>query len=110
MVGNHDIVPDYWDGDNPDKGLTWGINDGGSYCNDVALSIVTNQLNTSKSYGVENVERFTDGTNHTQMQPFTFTFKGVRFYVGQTYWFQKPYSEPSMFSFKKRLVTPSGYV
>ncbi|MBR6181875.1 MAG: metallophosphoesterase [Prevotella sp.] len=109
MVGNHDIVPDYWDGDNPDKGLTWGINDGGSYCNDVALSIVTNQLNTAKSYGVENVERFTDGTSYTQMQPFTFTFKGVRFYVGQTYWFQKPYSKPSMFS-SATYYAPDGVI
>ena len=81
MVGNHDIVPDYWTGSNPDKGLTYGFNDGGSYCNDVALGIVTDQLNTAKNYGVENVTRFTDGTSHTQMQPFTFTFQGVRFYV-----------------------------
>lgn len=91
MVGNHDIVPDYWTGTDPDYGLTGG-SAGGSTCNDVALGVVTDQLNTAKSYGIENVTRFTDGTNHTQMQPFTFTFQGVRFYVGQTYWFQKPYS------------------
>lgn len=24
MLGNHDVVPDYWTGDNPDEGLTWG--------------------------------------------------------------------------------------
>lgn len=109
MVGNHDIVPDYWTGSNPDKGLTFGFNDGGSFCNDVALGIVTDQLNTAKKYGVENVERFTDGTNHTQMQPFTFTFKGVRFYVGQTYWFQKPYSKPSLFS-SATYYAPDGVI
>ena len=109
MVGNHDIVPDYWDGDNPDKGLTYGFNDGGSYCNDVALGIVTDQLNTAKNYGIENVERFTDGTSHTQMQPFTFKFKGVRFYVGQTYWFQKPYSKPSFIS-SATYYAPDGVI
>lgn len=109
MVGNHDIVPDYWTGDNPDKGLTWGFNDGGSYCNDVALGIVTDQLNTAKSYGIENVTRFTDGTSHTQMQPFSFTFRGVRFYVGQTYWFQKPYSKPSLLS-SATYYAPDGVI
>lgn len=109
MVGNHDIVPDYWTGTNPDKGLTYGIKDGGSYCNDVALGIVTDQLNTAKSHGVENVTRFTDGTDHTQMQPFTFTFKGVRFYVGQTYWFQKPYTKPSIFT-SATYYAPDGVI
>ncbi len=109
MVGNHDIVPDYWTGTNPDKGLTWGFNDGGSYCNDVALNLVTQQLSTAQNYGVENVKRFTDGTSHTQMQPFTFTFKGVRFYVGQTYWFQKPYSKPSMLS-SATYYAPDGVI
>ena len=109
MVGNHDIVPDYWTGSNPDKGLTYGFNDGGSYCNDVALGIVTDQLNTAKNYGVENVTRFTDGTSHTQMQPFTFTFQGVRFYVGQTYWFQKPYTKPSLFS-SATYYAPDGVI
>ena len=109
MVGNHDIVPDYWTGSDPDKGLTYGFHDGGSYCNDVALDIVTDQLNTAKNYGVENVERFTDGTKHTQMQPFTFTFKGVRFYVGQTYWFQKPYTKPTILS-SATYYAPDGVI
>ena len=109
MVGNHDIVPDYWTGSNPDKGLTYGFNDGGSYCNDVALGIVTDQLNTAKNYGIENITRFTDGTGHTQMQPFTFTFQGVRFYVGQTYWFQKPYTKPSLFS-SATYYAPDGVI
>ena len=109
MVGNHDIVPDYWTGDNPDKGLTYGFNDGGSYCNDVALGIVTDQLNTAKNYEVTDVTRFTDGTTHTQMQPFTFKFNGVRFYVGQTYWFQKPYTKPSLFS-SATYYAPDGVI
>ena len=97
MVGNHDVVPDYWTGDNPDKGLTWGSN-GGSYCNDIARAIVEAQCDTAVMHGIENYKKFSDGSSHTQIQPFTFTFKGVRFYCGQAYWFQKPYDKPDLFS------------
>ena len=98
LCGNHDLVPDYWDGDDLDEGLTWGINDGGSYCNDIALKVVSDQLTTAKNYGIENVQLITDGTSHTQANPFSFMFNGVRFYCGQTYWFQKTYTKPSLFS------------
>ncbi len=92
LAGNHDLVPDYWGADETsDKGLTSGLT-GGSACNDVALKIVTDQRNTAVTNGISNVQVFNDGTGHTQANPFAFTFGGVRFYCGQTYWFQKPYS------------------
>lgn len=98
MVGNHDVVPDYWSGANGDKGLTWGLNDGGSYCNKIAFDIVSKYLLSAQNYGIENVQRFSQSNGETQPEPFTFTFKGIRFYIGQTYWFQKPYDNPTMFS------------
>lgn len=109
MVGNHDVVPDYWTGTDGDEGLTWGFNDGGAYCNDIAYGIVTNYLSSSQSYGVENVERFSQGNGDVQPQPFTFTFKGVRFYIGQTYWFQKPYDKPGVISSAK-YYAPNGII
>lgn len=98
MLGNHDVVPDYWTGDNPDKGLTYGIgsNEGGSGSNDVAMELVRNQVDTAKNHGITDVEWITDGTKHTQLSPFTFTFQGVRFYCGQAYWFQKTYDKPTL--------------
>ena len=109
LCGNHDLVPDYWDGDEPDKGLTYGWNDGGSYCNDVALGVVSDQRETAKNYGIENVQFITDGTSHTQANPFTFTFNGVRFYCGQTYWFQKPYTKPGLLS-SATYYAPDGVI
>lgn len=90
MIGNHDIAPDYWGSGNTDASLK-ALGTAGS-SNKTSLDLVTNYLNTAKGYGIENVVRFTQPSGDTQPEPFTFTFKGVRFYVGQTYWFQKPYT------------------
>lgn len=110
MAGNHDVVPDYWTGENPDKGLTYGFNDGGSYCNDVARGIVEDYCNTAVSRGwISDYEQIVDGTSHTQAKPFTFKFNGVRFYVGQTYWFQKPYTKPGLFS-SATYYAPDGVI
>lgn len=108
LCGNHDLVPDYWTGDNPDKGLTYGSS-GGASCNDVALGVVNDQRTTAKNYGIENVQLITDGTNHIQANPFTFTFNGVRFYCGQTYWFQKPYTKPGLLS-SATYYAPDGVI
>lgn len=98
MLGNHDVVPDYWTGSNPDKGLTYGIGStgGGSGSNDVAMKLVRAQVDTAKTHGISDVEWISDGSKHTQLNPFTFTFQGVRFYCGQAYWFQKPYDKPTL--------------
>ena len=109
LCGNHDLVPDYWTGTNPDKGLTWGFNDGGAYCNKIALGIVDTYLEAAQGNGLENVVRFTQTNGETQAQPFTFTFKGVRFYIGQTYWFQKPYDEPGLLS-SATYYAPNGII
>lgn len=91
MAGNHDLVPDYWTGESPDYGLTSGTT-GGSACNDKALEIIANQWATAANLGGFTVTTINDGTDHTQANPFAFEYKGVQFYCGQTYWFQKPYS------------------
>ncbi len=100
MAGNHDLVPDYWtnaeDPSNPDKGLTYSIvGTGGSDCNDKALEIIANQWAEAARLGGFTVNTINDGTGHTQANPFVFEYKGVQFYCGQTYWFQKPYEKPS---------------
>lgn len=109
MCGNHDLVPDYWTGDNPDKGLTYGFNDGGAYCNDIALQLVADQYAEAQKHGIGTVEVISDDSKRTQANPFTFTFNGVRFYCGQTYWFQKPYSKPTLFG-SATYYAPDGVV
>ena len=103
MAGNHDLVPDYWtneeDPTNPDKGLTYSLDGtGGSDCNDKALSIIANQWAEAAQFGGFTVNTINDGTGHTQANPFVFEYKGVQFYCGQTYWFQKPYEKPALLS------------
>lgn len=110
MCGNHDLVPDYWTGNDPDKGLTWGFYDGGSYCNDVALGMVSDYLSAAENLGIENVTRFKQEEGEVQPAPFTFTFKGVRFYVGQTYWFQKPYDKPKTSFSSATYYAPNGII
>lgn len=112
MLGNHDAVPDYWTGDNPDKGLTYGIGStgGGSGSNDVAMKLVRAQVDTAKTHGISDVEWITDGSKHTQLSPFTFTFQGVRFYCGQAYWFQKPYDKPTLLKRDATYYAPDGVI
>lgn len=92
MCGNHDLVPDYWEGG--DRGVTYG---GGHTANIKALDIVSRQLDEAKKHGVTEVVRFHDPelkSGTTQFAPFVVNFRGINFYCGQTYWFQKPYTNP----------------
>lgn len=99
IAGNHDLSPDYWTGENPDKGAT----SSGSNADDETISAITSNNNYWNSQGVfdENIQYFTDesktGSNYFQSKPFTFKFKDVRFYCAQTYWFQKIYKKPGLF-------------
>lgn len=92
MCGNHDLVPDYWTGENPDKGLTIGIGSGMS-SNKLSLELIDEYRNNLSKYGISDAKVIADKTSYAQFNPYSFTFNGVRFYVGQTYWFQKPYSK-----------------
>lgn len=92
MCGNHDLVPDYWEGG--DRGVTYG---GGHTANMKALDVVSKQIEEAKKHGVTEVVRFHDSnlkSGTTQFDPFVVNFRGVNFYCGQTYWFQKPYTNP----------------
>ena len=93
VCGNHDLVPDYWSGG--DEGLTWS----GQSCNSTALGIATSFYTAaqSKTNPITDCSRISDGTSHTQTQPMAFMFGGVRFYLAQTYWFQKPYSGSTVY-------------
>lgn len=110
MAGNHDLVPDYWTGDNPDNGLTWGTT-AGAGCNDKALSIISTQRTKAAGFGGFTVDVIKDAdfAGDVQIEPFAFTFKGVRFYCGQTYWFQKPYKKPQLWS-SATYYAPDGVI
>ena len=98
IAGNHDLSPDYWTGEDPDKGVTTS----GSSADDKTLSAITTNNNYWNSQGVfdENIQYFTDdsksGSSYFQSKPFTFVFKDVRFYCAHTYWFQKLYKKPAL--------------
>lgn len=73
------------------------------------MNLVKNQVDTAKYHGITDVEWITDGTKHTQLSPFTFTFQGVRFYCGQAYWFQKTYDKPTLFN-SATYYAPDGVI
>ena len=103
MCGNHDLVPDYWEGG--DYGVTYGIgNNGGHNANVKSLNMVTEYLNEAKKHGV-SVEIIRDKvlqSSAQQFSPFVVTFRGINFYCGQTFWFQKPYTIPGLFDMGKK--------
>ena len=109
IAGNHDLSPDYWTGDNPDKGATWS----GSNADDQTISAITDNNDFWNSQGVfdENIQYLTDQskTDCFQSKPFTFKFKDVRFYCAQTYWFQKLYKRPGIFS-SATYYAPDGVI
>lgn len=98
LLGNHDLAPDYWTGENGGNGLTGGT--GGAYYNDLSIEIAKEHLSQAQNNGISEVQIFKDndlGSSVTQCEQFAFKYKGVRFYVGHTYWFQKPYKMNSVF-------------
>ena len=107
MAGNHDLSPDLWD--DGSKGVTWGLNDGGAYYDGITLDLITAQNNTAATNGGFTINTFTQSDGEVQIKPFAFTFKGVDFYCGQTYWYQKPYDAPSMLSDAK-FYAPDGVI
>ena len=85
MFGNHDIkIAEHNDG------YMAGSASSTSH-NKVSLECIEGYKTTAQSNGIENLQNFTQSEGEFQMKPFTFTFKGVRFYIGQSYWFQTPY-------------------
>jgi len=96
MCGNHDLVPDYWEGG--DRGVTYGTSSGHA-CNQKALAIVEAQREKAMSFmpdGVEATVIRTSDKNVQQFNPFVIRYRGVNFYCGQTYWFQKLYTPPTL--------------
>ena len=91
MAGNHDYVPEYWTGADGDEGLTGG-DSGGIADNETTKATVNRFRQSAAQLGCEEMQLLTDGSGHRQPDVFTFRFRGVRFYCGQTYWFQKGYT------------------
>ena len=110
LLGNHDLAPDYWTGQNGTAGLTYG-NTGGSGYNDKSIAIVKEHRTQAQNNGISEVEIFKDNNLKcdVQIEPFAFKFKGVRFYVGHTYWFQKPYNKPGLIS-SATYYAPDGVI
>ncbi|MCR5820147.1 MAG: metallophosphoesterase, partial [Bacteroidaceae bacterium] len=97
IAGNHDLSPDYWTGDNPDKGVTWS----GANADSETITAITENNSYWNNAGVfdEKISYFTSGNNYDfEPNHFTFKFKDVRFYCANNYWFQKPYKNPGWFS------------
>ncbi len=110
LLGNHDLAPDYWTGEEGEAGLSYG-DTGGSGYNGKSIAIVEEHLAQAQTNGISDVNVFTDSDLDcdVQIEPFAFKFKGVRFYVGHTYWFQKPYDEPGLFS-NATYYAPDGVI
>ena len=111
IAGNHDLSPDYWD-NGTDKGVTWGST-GGSNADDETISAIQTNNSYWNNQGVfdENISYFIDNSksSYFQSKPFTFKFKGVRFYCAHTYWFQKIYKKPGIFS-SATYYAPDGVI
>lgn len=98
MCGNHDLVPDYWE--SGDLGVTYGLTSGHA-CNQKALSIVEEQWKRAQAFMPEGSEITvfrTDNSAVQQFNPFVLKYRGIQFYCGQTYWFQKLYTPPTLFT------------
>ncbi|MCR5334361.1 MAG: metallophosphoesterase [Bacteroidaceae bacterium] len=111
MLGNHDYVPDYWEGG--DLGVTYGSS-GGHACNEVALNVVETQLNTvnEAGYGMQFTKFSDDNYSASVTQqpyPFVIRWRGINFYCGQTFWFQKLYTKPTISNWNWGNYTPVNY-
>lgn len=84
LYGNHDWEPDYWEDGSVGYSYLSGLPS-----NKRTLKIVNTYLERSRELGITDVCVFTSAKE--QVNPFSFLFRNVRFYIGQTYWFQPPY-------------------
>lgn len=84
MFGNHDIKI-------AEHNTAYAWTSSSTYHNQNSLDCIEGYKTTAQANGIENLQNFTQSEGEFQMKPFTFTFKGVRFYIGQSYWFQTPY-------------------
>lgn len=101
MCGNHDLVPDFWEGG--DYGVTWGLGDnGGHNANLKSLTMVKEYQDDARNFGVQVTQIVDNVINSSAQQfyPFVVTFRGINFYCGQTFWFQKLYTIPGFFNQK----------
>lgn len=84
MFGNHDIKI-------AEHNTAYAWSSSSTYHNTNSLNCIEGYKTTAQNNGIENLQNFIQTDGEFQMKPFTFTFRGVRFYIGQSYWFQTPY-------------------
>ena len=108
IAGNHDFSPDYWTGNDGDRGVTYGST-GGANADAQTISAITTNNSYWNNAGVfdENIQYFTSGKSYGfEPQHFTFKFKDVRFYCANNYWFQKPYNKQACYR-RPRTMPPT---
>ena len=92
--------------------MTWGST-GGSNADDQTISAIQTNNSYWNNQGVfdENISYFIDNSksSYFQSKPFTFKFKGIRFYCAHTYWFQKIYKKPGLLS-SATYYAPDGVI
>lgn len=88
LFGNHDWDPEEW-GDG-----SYGFTSTGNTINKATVSMVKSYVTTSSGLtnGISDVTYFTTSSGDVQPSPFTFKYKGVQFFMGESYWFQCPYT------------------
>ena len=84
MFGNHDIKI-------AEHNTAYVSSASSTTHNKASLDCIEKYKKAAQNNGVKNLQDFTQTSGEFQMKPFTFIFKGVRFYIGQSYWFQTPY-------------------
>ena len=115
IYGNHDWSTYNW-WDTADNGFTlildngnYGFTSGEESNNERTLALVDRSIEESQKLGVTLERKFlsTDyGHNYEgEVSPFVFSFRGIRFYCGQTYWFQQWYTPTSGLLGKLRPAT-----
>lgn len=114
IAGNHDLSPDYWTGENGDPGIKYGLSGTGYNADEETVTAITNNNTYWNNKGIfdENISYFIDDSksSYFQSKPFTFKFKDVRFYCAHTYWFQKIYKKPTLFSQNVTYYAPDGVI
>ena len=114
IAGNHDLSPDYWTGENGDPGIKYGLSGTGYNADDETITAITNNNEDWNKAEVfdENITYFVDDSksSYFQSKPFTFKFKDVRFYCAHTYWFQKLYKRPTLFSQSVTYYAPDAVI
>lgn len=95
LYGNHDWEPFHWGGLEAWDGTDYGFSYDGRKANNASLDVVSRSLEESEKLGVMEVKKFMASDyghfGYSEVMPFSFKFRTIRFYCGQIFWFQQWY-------------------